>query len=84
MRAGVRHRYEWRGTGQTLGTVRIDDGESLVSKAINAARIGLCGDGSRKLSLDTAVETMLRDWNPTGRSRTGDLGGRLDRHVIEC
>ena len=64
MKAGVRHRYEWRGTGQTLGTVRIDDGESLASKVINAARIGLCGDGSRKLSLVTVIENHAERLEP--------------------
>lgn len=53
-------------------------------KAINAARLGVNGDGSHKVSLDKAIKTM-RD---TGRDMSvkykETARGGLAVNVIEC
>jgi L-serine dehydratase len=53
-------------------------------KAINAARLGLGGDGSHKVSLDKAIKTM-RDTGRDMKDKYKETArGGLAVNVIEC
>jgi L-serine dehydratase len=53
-------------------------------KAINAARLGLRGDGSHKVTLDKAIKTM-RDTGRDMKSKYKETArGGLAVNVIEC
>ncbi len=53
-------------------------------KAINAARLALCGDGSHKVSLDKVIETMRRTGADMSSKYKETARGGLALTVIEC